>query len=200
MSIKKYSGGAWKDVDSVKKYENGAWREVNSVKIYKNNAWEEIYPDGVSIEVTYHIYDGDMVSVNGHIVSDHAASINFGRTYTGTSLLGSLITGIEVRVLQNGQSILFENFEAKMSLSTGQEEETYFRYDSGGASNTLYAEWDNANDCYYGEVATSIPAACRVIYVGEDGDDIVLSGKYSDFCLEFSSYSVKIKEVILRKV
>lgn len=50
MSIKRYTGGAWENVNSVKRYENGSWKEVNEVKAYKNGAWERVFPDEIQIE------------------------------------------------------------------------------------------------------------------------------------------------------
>lgn len=67
MSIKKYNGGAWENVNSVKRYENGVWKEVNEVKAYKNGAWERVFPD--EIEVVYNSLD----------LSDYAVSIQFNQ-------------------------------------------------------------------------------------------------------------------------
>lgn len=86
MSIKKYSGGAWQDVNFVKRYSNGTWREVNEVKAYKNGAWQRVFPDEILVKYCPLDLSEDEMNVDWSQVSENELKISF-RSNIDTSLL-----------------------------------------------------------------------------------------------------------------
>lgn len=47
MSLKRYNGSAWVDVESVKRYNGSAWVDCESVKRYTGSAWVEVWSNGI---------------------------------------------------------------------------------------------------------------------------------------------------------
>lgn len=43
MSLKRYSGGTWTDINSLKRYNSGAWINAEA-KRFENGAWKKIFP------------------------------------------------------------------------------------------------------------------------------------------------------------
>ncbi len=93
-----------------------------------------------------------------------------------------------------------EGFTVDMSVCSNGEDETWFRYDTGTRSNTLYMEYDSIDGYYYGYIEDTVPANCKRIYLGDKGDDIVLKGKIGELGIHVRSSVTKIKDIICRSV
>lgn len=194
MSIKKYTNGVWQDVTSIKRYSSGAWREITEGKSYKNGAWETIWPEGVTIEVLYQILGDSYVNKS---IWNNTIYIGFTNNVANAETLATA----EIRVLLNGTYVAFgEGFTVDMSVCSNGEDETWFRYDTGTRSNTLYMEYDSIDGYYYGYIEDTVPANCKRIYLGDEGDDIVLKGKIGELGIHVSSSVTKIKDIICRSV
>lgn len=194
MSIKRYANGAWQDVTSIKRYSSGAWREITEGKIYKNGAWETIWPEGVTIEVLYQILGESYVNKS---IWNNTIYIGFTNNVANAETLATA----EIRVLLNGTYVAFgEGFTVDMSVCSNGEDETWFRYDTGTRSNTLYMEYDSIDGYYYGYIEDTVPANCKRIYLGDEGDDIVLKGKIGELGIHVRSSVTKIKDIICRSV
>lgn len=194
MSIKRYANGAWQDVTSIKRYSSGAWREITEGKIYKNGAWETIWPEGVTIEVLYQILGDSYVNKS---IWNNTIYIGFTNNVANAETLATA----EIRVLLNGTYVAFgEGFTVDMSVCSNGEDETWFRYDTGTRSNTLYMEYDSIDGYYYGYIEDTVPANCKRIYLGDEGDDIVLKGKIGELGIHVRSSVTKIKDIICRSV
>ena len=194
MSIKKYANGAWQDVTSVKRYSSGAWREITEGKIYKNGAWETIWPEGVTIEVLHSIWGDSYVTKS---IWNNTVYVGF----INNAANAETMVAAEIRVLLNGTYVAFgEGFTVDMSICSNGEDETWFRYDTGTRSNTLYMEYDSIDGYYYGYIEDTVPAACKRIYLGNEGDDVVLKGKIGELCIHVNSSVTKIKDIICREM
>ncbi len=194
MSIKRYANGAWQDVTSIKRYSSGAWREITEGKIYKNGAWETIWPEGVTIEVLYQILGDSYVNKS---IWNNTIYIGFTNNVANAETLATA----EIRVLLNGTYVAFgEGFTVDMSVCSNGEDETWFRYDTGTRSNTLYMEYDSIDGYYYGYIEDTVPANCKRIYLGDEGDDIVLKGKIGELGIHVRSSVTKIKDIICRSI
>lgn len=192
MSIKRYANGAWQDVTSIKRYSSGAWREITEGKSYKNGAWETIWPEGVTIEVLYSVFGDANVFPS---VRNGKANIIIANAIDNAETLATA----EIRVLLNGNYVVFgEGFTVEMSIWSEGKDETFFRYDTGKTSEILYMEYDTVDDCYYGYIKDSIPLNCKRIYVGNEGDDVILKGRIGAFIIDISSSVTKIKDIICR--
>ncbi len=194
MSIKRYANGAWQDVTSIKRYSSGAWREITEGKIYKNGAWETIWPEGVTIEVLYQILGDSYVNKS---IWNNTIYIGFTNNVANAETLATA----EIRVLLNGTYVAFgEGFTVDMSVCSNGEDETWFRYDTGTRSNTLYMEYDSIDGYYYRYIEDTVPANCKRIYLDDEGDDIVLKGKIGELGIHVRSSVTKIKDIICRSV
>ncbi len=91
-----------------------------------------------------------------------------------------------------------EGFTVDMSVCSNGEDETWFRYDTGTRSNTLYMEYDSIDGYYYGYIEDTVPANCKRIYLDDEGDDIVLKGKIGELGIHVRSSVTKIKDIICR--
>ena len=193
MSIKKYTNGAWQDVSSIKRYSSGAWREITEGKVYKNGAWETIWPEGVTIEVLYSVCGGPAYA--GGDVWNNRAHV----TISNSAANAETLAGAEIRVMLNGTYVAFgEGFTVDMYVCSNGEDETWFRYDTGTRSDTLYMEYDSIEGYYYGYIEDTVPVNCKRIYLGDEGDDIVLKGKIGELGIYVSSSVTKIKDIICR--
>lgn len=194
MSIKRYANGAWQDVSSIKRYSSRAWREITEGKVYKNGEWETIWPEGVTIEVLYQILGDSYVNKS---IWNNTIYIGFTNNVANAETLATA----EIRVLLNGTYVAFgEGFTVDMSVCSNGEDETWFRYDTGTRSNTLYMEYDSIDGYYYGYIEDTVPANCKRIYLGDEGDDIVLKGKIGELGIHVRSSVTKIKDIICRSV
>lgn len=192
MSIKRYVNGAWQDVSSIKRYSSGAWREITEGKVYKNGAWETIWPEGVTIEVLHSVL-GEVSIFSS--TRNECAEIIIANAIDNAETLATA----EIRVLLNGNYVAFgEGFTVEMSIWSEGKDETFFRYDTGKTSEILYMEYDTVDDCYYGYIKDSIPLNCKRIYVGNEGDDVILKGRIGAFIIDISSSVTKIKDIICR--
>ena len=194
MSIKRYANGAWQDVSSIKRYSSRAWREITEGKVYKNGEWETIWPEGVTIEVLYQILGDSYVNKS---IWNNTIYIGFTNNVANAETLATA----EIRVLLNGTYVAFgEGFTVDMSVCSNGEDETWFRYDTGTRSNTLYMEYDSIDGYYYGYIEDTVPANCKRIYLGDEGDDIVLKGKIGELGIHVRSSVTKIKDIICRSI
>lgn len=41
MSVKRYNGSSWVDINTVKRYSNGSWVDCDFIKVYENGRWVE---------------------------------------------------------------------------------------------------------------------------------------------------------------
>lgn len=48
MALKRYTNGAWTDIDDLKRYNSGAFASCESAKAYKNGAWEEVWGSAIA--------------------------------------------------------------------------------------------------------------------------------------------------------
>lgn len=192
MSIKRYTNGAWQDVTSIKRYSSGAWREITEGKVYKNGAWETIWPEGVTIEIAHSIFGEAYANPS---IWNNKANVTIANAMADAETL----VMAKIQVLLNGTYVAFgEGFTVDMSVWSKSKDETWFRYDTGTRSNTLYMDYDTVDECYYGYIEDTVPATCRQVFLGEEGDDVILKGKIGALIIHVSSSIIKIKDIICR--
>ena len=85
--LRRYTSGAWTDVEDLKRYSGGSWADCESAKRYADGTWVEVWSSAEQIPATFQCYT-NYYGAYSYTPSGTACSVQINSLYESLTVSG----------------------------------------------------------------------------------------------------------------